>query len=82
MDVKPNALIMLSSNHAIKVIKATARITPGIAQPEIDKVDKMFKNLFFKTLLPQLEIKEKVITVSNEDKDEFINSVMIELDNN
>tara|TARA_Y100001951_G_C11082441_1_gene152110 strand:- start:22 stop:159 length:138 start_codon:yes stop_codon:yes gene_type:complete len=27
-------------------------------------------------------IKEKVITVSNEDKDEFINSVMIELDNN
>jgi len=27
-------------------------------------------------------IKEKVITVSDEDKDEFINSVMIELDNN
>ncbi len=32
---------MLSSNHAIKVIKAIAKITPGIAYPEIDNVDRV-----------------------------------------
>ena len=40
IDKKPKDLIILSSNHAIKVIKAIARITPGIAYPEIDNVDK------------------------------------------
>ena len=31
IDKNPNVLIMFSSNHATKVIKAIARITPGIA---------------------------------------------------
>ena len=31
IDKNPNDLITLSSNHATKVIKAIARITPGIA---------------------------------------------------
>ena len=43
---------MLSSNHAIKVIKATANITPGIAYPDIDKVDKKFNTLFLETRFP------------------------------
>jgi hypothetical protein len=43
---------MLLSTHAIKVIKATAKITPGIAYPEIDKVVKLFKNLLLETLFP------------------------------
>ena len=33
-------------------MKATAKITPGIAYPEIEKVDKKFKVLFFETLFP------------------------------
>ena len=52
---------MLSSNHATKVINATAKITPGIAQPEIDIVDKKFKILFLETLFPQFEISENKI---------------------
>ena len=28
-------------------MNATAKITPGIAYPEIDKVDRIFKVLFF-----------------------------------
>ena len=31
IEVIPNTLMILLSNHAIKVIKAIARITPGIA---------------------------------------------------
>ncbi len=31
MDKNPNDLTIVLSNHAIKVIKATASITPGIA---------------------------------------------------
>ena len=52
MDKKPKFWITLSSNQAMNVIKATAKITPGIAYPEIDKVDRMFKVLFFVTLFP------------------------------
>ena len=33
-------------------MKATAKIIPGIAYPEIDKVDKIFKPLFLETLFP------------------------------
>ena len=51
-DVKPIVFTMLLSNHATKVIKATAKITPGIAYPEIDKVVKLFKNLLLETLFP------------------------------
>ena len=43
---------MLLSNQATKVIKATARITPGIAYPEIENVVKISKNLLFETLFP------------------------------
>ena len=41
-----------------------------------ERIEEVVKKTF------ETYIKEKVITVSNEDKDEFINSVMIELDNN
>ena len=52
IDSNPRDLIMLLSNHAIKVINAIAKITPGIAYPEIDKVDKKFKILLLETLFP------------------------------
>ena len=52
IDTKPKVLIILLSNQAIKVINATANITPGIAYPEIDIVDKKFKILFLDTLFP------------------------------
>ena len=51
MDKKPNDLTKFSSNQAIKVINAIANITPGIAQPDIDNMDKAFSVLFFETLL-------------------------------
>ena len=52
IESNPKDLIMLLSNHAIKLINAIAKITPGIAYPEIDKVDKTFKTLFLETLFP------------------------------
>ena len=52
IDKKPKVLTIFSSNQAIKVIKATARITPGMAYPDIDKVDKIFNTLLFETLFP------------------------------
>ena len=52
IDKKPKVLTIFSSNQAIKVINATANITPGIAYPEIDIVDKKFKILFLDTLFP------------------------------
>jgi len=52
IDKKPKLLTILSSNQAIKVMKATARITPGIAYPDIDNVDKTFNTLFFETRFP------------------------------
>ena len=52
IDRNPSDLIMLLSNQAIKVIKATANITPGIAYPEIDNVERKLRVLFFETLLP------------------------------
>ena len=52
MELKPSDLIIILSNQAIKEINAIAKITPGIAYPEIDKVDKKFKILFLETLFP------------------------------
>ena len=52
IERRPRVFIIVSSNHAIKVIKATANITPGIAYPEIDRVDNKFKILLFETLFP------------------------------
>mgnify|MGYP000854461864 CR=1 FL=1 len=48
IDKKPKVLTTFSSNQATKVINATAKITPGIAYPEIDKVDKKLKLYFWK----------------------------------
>ena len=61
IDRNPSDLIMLLSNQAIKVIKATANITPGIAYPEIDNVERKLRVLFFETLLPQFDINANVI---------------------
>ena len=52
IESNPKDLFILLSNHAIKLINAIAKITPGIAYPEIDKVDKKFKTLFLETLFP------------------------------
>ena len=52
MELKPSDLIILLSNQAIKEMNAIAKITPGIAYPEIDKVDKKFSVLFLETLFP------------------------------
>ena len=52
MELKPSDLIILSSNQAIKEINAIAKITPGIAYPEIDNVDNKFKILSLETLFP------------------------------
>ena len=52
IEKNPSDLIMLLSNQAIKVIKATASITPGIAYPEIDNVDRKLRVLFFETRFP------------------------------
>ena len=59
--LNPKLLITLLSNHEIKVMNATAKIIPGIAQPEIEKVFNISKNLLFETLLPQFAIKAKEI---------------------
>ena len=52
MELKPSDLIILLSNQAIKEMNAIAKITPGIAYPEIDKVDKKFNVLSLETLFP------------------------------
>ena len=52
MEKKPSDLITVLSNQAIKVINATAKITPGIAYPEIDNVDRKLRVLFFETRFP------------------------------
>ena len=38
--LKPNVEAKVSLSQEIKVIKATANITPGIAYPVIEKADK------------------------------------------
>ena len=58
---KSKLFVRISLNQEKKEINATAKITPGIAYPEIDNVDKIFKVLFFVTLFPQFEIKENII---------------------
>ena len=63
IESKPKNLITELSNQAIKLINATARITPGIAYPDMENVVKIFKNLLRETLLPQFEMKEKIIKV-------------------
>ena len=45
-------LVIVLSNQDIKVIKATAKIIPGTAYPEIEKVDRKFNNLLLETLFP------------------------------
>ena len=52
IEKNPNDLIIFSSNQAIKVINAIAKITPGIAYPEIDNVEKKFNILLLETLFP------------------------------
>ena len=49
-------------------MKATANITPGIAQPDIEKVVKIPRNLLLVTLFPQIEIKEKTIIMIQDKK--------------
>ena len=52
IESKPKNLITELSNQAIKLINATARITQGIAYPDMENVVKIFKNLLRETLLP------------------------------
>ena len=52
IDSNPNNFTKLLSNHAIKVINAIAKITPGIAYPDIDSVFITFNGLLFETLIP------------------------------
>ena len=52
MDFNSKKSTTVLSNQAIKVIKATARITPGIAYPEIEKVVRKLKNLLRETRFP------------------------------
>ena len=66
--LNPKLLITLLSNHEIKVMNATAKIIPGIAQPEIEKVFNISKNLLFETLLPQFEIKANNINTQHAKK--------------
>ena len=40
------------SNQEIKVMRATANMTPGIAYPDMEKVVKYESNLLLETLLP------------------------------
>ena len=47
----PRTRILLS-NHEIKLMNATAKIIPGIAYPEIEKVVSASKNLLLETLFP------------------------------
>ena len=48
----PKSIVNFSLNHAKKVMSATAKITPGMAYPEIEIVLKKFKNLLLVTLFP------------------------------
>ena len=45
-----------------KLIMETEIIIPGIAYPEIERLEKKFKNLFFKTLLPKFVNRAREIT--------------------
>ena len=59
-------LTTVLSNQEIKVIKATARIIPGIAYPETEKVVSNSRNLLFDTLFPQFEKKDKEIKIQQD----------------
>ena len=52
IELNSRELKMLLSNHETKVMNATAKIIPGIAYPDIEKVVKISKNLLFETLFP------------------------------
>ena len=52
IDLSSKKLITVLSNQAIKVINATAKITPGMAYPEIENVVRIFKSLLLETRLP------------------------------
>ena len=51
----------MSLNQDIKVMKATANITPGIAYPDMEKADRQFNSLLLDTLFPQFDKKENII---------------------
>ena len=52
IELIPKKIIILLSNQEMKVINATAKIIPGIAYPDIEKVVSISKNLLLETLFP------------------------------
>ena len=54
---KPNAEEKVSLSHDMKVIKATANITPGIAYPDIEKA---LLNLLHTSGYPNIKFEKKV----------------------
>ena len=58
--MKPKTSVKKSLNQEKKVIKATARMTPGIAYPEIENKLKLSKNLLLDILFPKFMRKEKL----------------------
>ena len=60
MLIKPKTSVKKSLNQEKKVIKATAKITPGIAYPEIENRLKLSKNLLLDILFPKFIKKEKL----------------------
>ena len=60
MLIKPKKSVKKSLSQEKKVIKATAKITPGIAYPEIENKLKLSKNLLLDILFPKFIRKEKL----------------------
>ena len=63
MVLRPKKLMTLLSNQEIKVMKATAKIIPGIAYPEIEKIVNTFNSLLLVTLFPQFVMKLREINI-------------------
>ena len=80
MLIKPKLDVKKSLSQEKKEIKATARITPGMAYPDIEKILKLSKNLLLEILFPKLikkakEIKIKLDKITNNKVFKF-NSIM------
>ena len=60
---KLKLFVRISLNQEKKEINATARITPGIAYPEIENILKLSKILLFDILFPKLIKKAKQIKI-------------------
>mgnify|MGYP000161906715 CR=1 FL=1 len=60
MLTKPKLLVNTSLNQEKNEIKATAKIIPGIAYPDIEKMLKLSKILLFDILFPKFIKKAKV----------------------